>query len=175
LKSGKRNGGLIWIVDPLDGSLNFMRGIPICCVSIGLWQKDLPILGVIYDFQRRELFTGLAGERAFLNGKPIRVSKIKKRADAVLCTGFPVKADFTKRNIVDTVEDIMAFKKVRLLGSAALSLAYVACARADFYREEDIRLWDVAAGLAIVNAAGGRCRFKKDKDLLSIAASNAYL
>lgn len=144
-----------WIVDPLDGSLNFSRGIPLCAVSIALWEGMEPVLGVIYDFFHGELFKGLVGYGAFLNGKLIKVSAVKEKQQAVLATGFPAYSDFSRERLSEMVADIRSYKKVRLFGSAAISLAYVASGRVDCYREDNIKLWDVAAGLAIVKAAGG--------------------
>ena len=154
---GKVNSdGFLWIVDPLDGSLNFSRQIPICCISIALWQNDSPMLGVIFDFNRDELFSGFVGEGAWLNRKPITTSDVEKVSESVLCTGFPVSTDFSREGIERFVTGIRMYKKIRLLGSAALSLAYVACGRADAYWENNIKIWDVAAGMAVVKAAGGR-------------------
>jgi len=144
-----------WIVDPLDGSLNYSRGITLCCISIGLWQGDKPVLGVVYDFNNNEMFSGIVGEEAWLNDHRIRVSTNSKQEDSVLCTGFPVNTDFSPDAIETFVENIRSYKKVRLLGSAALSLAYVASGRADAYYEKNIMIWDIAGGLAIMVAAGG--------------------
>ena len=154
---GKANSdGFRWIIDPLDGSLNFSRQIPICCISIALWQNDSPILGVIYDFNRDELFSGVVGEGAWLNRKPITTSDVGKLSESILCTGFPVSTDFSREGVERFVTAIRTYKKVRLLGSGALSLAYVACGRADAYWENNIKIWDVAAGMAVVKAAGGK-------------------
>jgi len=144
-----------WVVDPLDGSVNFSREIPICCTSIGLWSGDSPLLGVVYDFNRGEIFSGVSNNSSTLDGKRIEVSETSNIEDAVLCTGFPVNTDFSNRNLSDFVQYVSDYKKVRLMGSAALSLAYVACGRVDSYIEEDIMLWDVAAGLALIIGAGG--------------------
>jgi len=170
-------GGYIWIVDPIDGSFNFFRDIPLCCVSIGLWQNKSPVLGAVYDFNRNELFTGIVNEGAWLNGSDITPSNIKKKENAVLCTGFPVNTDFSIDGIGNFVFDIKAYKKVRLLGSAALSLAYVAAGRADAYYEKDIMLWDVAAGIAILSGAGGKIDIKKAQrdNSFHVNASNGYL
>jgi fructose-1,6-bisphosphatase/inositol monophosphatase family enzyme len=149
------DSGLRWIVDPLDGSMNFLRGIPLCCVSVGLWRCNEPLLGVVYDFNRDEIFTGIVGEGAYLNGNKIRVSQVKESRHATLCTGFPAATDFSADALGRFVAKVQDYKKVRLFGSAALSLAYVAAGRVDAYRERDIRIWDVAAGLALVMAAGG--------------------
>ncbi|MCG2775800.1 MAG: inositol monophosphatase [Desulfobacterales bacterium] len=148
--------GLQWIVDPLDGSLNYLHGIPLCCVSVGLWCDAEPLLGVIYDFNREELFTGIVGIGAWLNNDPINVSRTHKLQQSVLCTGFPVATDFSTNALLQFVGQIRQYKKIRLLGSAALSLAYVAAGRADAYFERDIKVWDIAAGLAIVRAGGGK-------------------
>jgi len=94
----------IWIVDPIDGSLNYLRGIPICCISIGLWKDDHPVLGVIYDFNRNEMFSGIVGEGAWLNDQPIAVSQIVEKEKAVLCTGFPFKTNYDE--LAKSVEEI---------------------------------------------------------------------
>lgn len=168
---------LRWIIDPLDGSLNFSRGIPFSCISIGLWKGIEPILGVVYDFNRDEAFSGIVGVGAWLNGNPISASRVADKTKAVLCTGFPAGTDFSKASLSKFIEDIRNFKKVRLLGSAALSLAYVSCGRADFYHENDIKIWDVAGGLALVRAAGGAIQFAPSQDecTLNVSASNSCL
>jgi len=154
--AGTASGDWRWIVDPLDGSLNYLRGMPLCAVAVGLWGGDEPVAGAVYDFNGDAMFTGLVGKGAWLNGTPIRVSVIGERARAVLGTGFPAGTDFSPESLGRFVTRIRDYRKVRLLGSAALSLAYVAAGRLDAYLERDIKLWDVAAGLAIVRAAGGR-------------------
>lgn len=166
-----------WIVDPLDGSLNFSRGIPINCISIALWKGMESVLGLVYDFNRDECFLGLVGEGAWLNGFPIMISEVPEKSKAVLCTGFPVSTDFSRKSLLEFIEHIKDYKKIRLFGSAALSLAYVACGRADAYMENDIKIWDVAAGIALVRAAGGvveYCRTDR-KNTLRVKASNQYL
>jgi myo-inositol-1(or 4)-monophosphatase len=167
-----------WIVDPLDGSLNFSRGLPLCCISIALWQKKSPLLGVIYDFNRNELFSGIVGQGAWLNEQSIQVSTVKEKKNAVLTTGFPIRTDFSKEGILKFTNDIQQYKKVRLLGTAALSLAYVACGRVDAYHEQYIMLWDIAAGCAILQAAGGRFEIKEKEDLfhpIDVLAQNNLL
>lgn len=152
--------GFRWIVDPLDGSLNYSRDIPLSVVSVALWDRDDAVLGVLIDPARQDVYTGLVGDGACLNGAPVSVSRIDAMKDAVLCTGFPVGADFSTEALMGVVQRVQGFKKVRMLGSAALSLAYVACGRAEVYREDEIKLWDVAAGIAIVLSAGGTVRIK---------------
>ncbi len=143
-----------WIVDPLDGSLNYHQGIPFCCISIALFRKTEPVLGLIYDFFHEELFSGIVGDGAWLNGQPIHPSTVNETGSAVLTTGFPAGTDYSLRSLTRFAKNIQQFRKVRLLGSAALSLCYVACGRADAYREDNIMLWDVAAGCSILRAAG---------------------
>jgi myo-inositol-1(or 4)-monophosphatase len=155
----RNDAGRRWIVDPLDGTLNFSRGIPFCAVSIALWDGAVPVLGVVHDLAHGECFTGVVGEGAWRNAAAMRVSAVAEPARAVLCTGFPAQTDHGEAAVRRFVADVATFRKVRCLGSAALSLAYVACGRADVYREDDIALWDVAAGLALVRAAGGGVAF----------------
>lgn len=145
----------MWVVDPLDGTLNFKRGIPVCCVSIGLFQGDEPILGVIYDFNHDDLYEGVVWQGAYLNGEPMSVSEITDRSRAIVTSGFPVLADFSDEGIGEFARRVQTYKKVRFLGSAAMSLAYVACGAVEAYIEDDIMLWDIAAGAALVHAAGG--------------------
>jgi len=159
-----RPSELTWIVDPVDGSLNYSRNLPMCCLSIGLWKNKAPLLGVIYDFNRNELFSGIANGGAWLNGHPISVSTINEKKNSILLTGFPVKTDFSTQRIKNFVDDIQSYKKVRLLGSAALSIAYVAAGRVEAYSENDIMLWDVAGGIPIVLGAGGKINLIQETD-----------
>lgn len=177
LEGNKKNSDYLWIVDPLDGSFNFSRGIPINCISIALWKGMNPLLGVVYDFNQNEIFSGLVGKGAWLNGNQILISKTTEKSRAVLCTGFPVSTDFSKKSLQDFIEAIREYKKIRLLGSAALSLAYVACGRADVYLENDIKIWDVAAGIALVKAAGGMVTYfpTSKENIFRVKASNQYL
>jgi myo-inositol-1(or 4)-monophosphatase len=147
--------GLRWIVDPLDGTMNYFQGIPFCCVSVALWKDDDPVAAAIYDFDRDEMFSAIVGAGAWLNGSMIHVQPAPPDR-AVLCTGFPAATDFAPAVLSRFVEQIRQFRKIRLLGSAALSLAYVAAGRAHAYFERDVRIWDVAGGLTLVRAAGGQ-------------------
>ncbi len=166
-----------WIVDPLDGSMNFSREIPICCISIAFWQDMNPLIGVVYDFNRDELFTGIVGEGAWLNDSPICVSSTENTSNAILATGFPVSSNFSQKNLYKFVNNIKKYKKIRLLGSAALSLAYVSSGRVDIYQENNIKIWDVAAGIAIVRAAGGETQLiqSKVKEIVTVRATNSNL
>jgi len=170
---------LLWIVDPLDGSYNFLHDIPFCCISIALWEgKKKPLLGVIYNFYNNELFYGIVGKGARLNDIKINTSNIKHINKAILCTGFPVNMDYSEKNLAKFINKIMTWGKVRLLGSAGLSLAYVACGRVDAYQEKDIMFWDVAAGISLVKAAGGVVDFvfsDERKLKMRVTATNNYL
>ncbi len=146
---------LHWIVDPLDGTMNFTRGFPMACVSIALWNGMQPVLGVINDIFSKSIFTGIVGEKAFNCEEPIIISQTCEINQAIFATGFPSGRDYSTISLQKFVEKVQCFKKVRMLGSAALMLAQVAAGRFDVYEEEDIYIWDVAAGLAILQAAGG--------------------
>ncbi|MEM0987004.1 MAG: inositol monophosphatase family protein [Pseudomonadota bacterium] len=145
-----------WVVDPLDGSANFQRRIPFCAVAIALMDGDVPVLGVVHDFNHGETFAGGEGVPATLNGAPIRVSDIRETGKAVLISGLPVKANYSAEALGAMAAEFANWKKVRMMGSAAMAAAYVAAGRVDRYTEAGVRLWDVAAGMAIVKAAGGR-------------------
>ncbi|EKO59974.1 inositol monophosphatase family protein [Leptospira kirschneri str. H2] len=152
---------LRWIVDPLDGSLNYTKGIPMCGVSIGLWDAEIPILGVVYDIFRGDLYSGIVGKASWKNQKKIRVSQVRAESDSVLCTGIPVKNDFSTKTLSSFVSEFQKYKKVRLLGSASLSLCMVASGAAEVYKETNIQIWDVAGGIPIVLGAGGSIVFHK--------------
>jgi len=169
-----KNKEYTWIVDPLDGTLNYLRGLPFCCVSVGLWKNNMPILGVVYDFDRNEIFSGITGKGAWLNGSKIRVSDIRKKDKAVLGTGFPVNTEFSVKKLSFFISNIRFYKKVRLLGSAALSIAYIASGRVDAYHEENIMFWDIGGAIPILLGAGGRLEMKKSSKINSfnVHASN---
>ncbi|EAI7420024.1 inositol monophosphatase, partial [Campylobacter jejuni] len=160
---------IYWIVDPLDGSLNFSQDIPICCVSVALYKGNEPILGVVYDFYRDEMFSGLVGIGTWLNNKKISVLNIKKdKKQAVLATGFSTYMNYSRSELEKFITHIQEFKKIRLLGSAALSLAYVACGRVDAYYEKDIAFWDVAAGMALITNSR-LVKFKKNGNKCTVS------
>ncbi len=166
-----------WIVDPLDGSLNYSRNIDLYAVSIGLWKGNEPVLGVVYDFLHDKLFTGIVGQQATCNKKIIKVSNINEKKQGILATGFPVYTSFDKTSLDSFVTNIQDFKKVRLFGSAAISLIHVAKGSIEAYTENNIAIWDVAAGLAIVMAAGGKASFTvgKGPDYLNVYAYNGLI
>ena len=152
--------GLRWIIDPLDGTFNYYKGLDdLCCVSVALWNDNDPVLGVVYKFGTGELFEGGPGGGARLNGQSCRPSQVARPEEACLGTGFPVKSDFSDDRLKENLKYIQTFKKVRLLGSAALMSAYVGAGRLDAYFEKGIFIWDIAAGAAIVAASGGWVSF----------------
>jgi myo-inositol-1(or 4)-monophosphatase len=154
-------GPLTWVIDPLDGTHNYLRGIPHFCVSIALLDKGVPIHAVVFDPLRDELYTASKGDGAYINDRRMRVSKRENLGGAMIATGFPFRQrehlvpqlDMT-RAILGQAEDI------RRSGSAALDLAYVAAGRYDGYFEIGLKPWDMAAGVLLVHEAGGRyCDF----------------
>lgn len=146
-----------WIADPLDGTTNFAHGLPFFCVSLALEAAGQRVLGVLYDPLRDECFAARKGGGATLNGVPTRVSAAASLASALGCTGFPY-------DVMERPEETLRFfapllptmRGVRRLGSAALDLGYVACGRLDLFWEVKLHPWDVAAGILIVEEAGGR-------------------
>jgi myo-inositol-1(or 4)-monophosphatase len=144
-----------WIVDPLDGTINYAHDVPAYCVSIGLWYQGKPVVGVIYDPRLKELFTAATGQGAFLNGEPIHVSNTVELGKALLSTGFPSDWEKQKRNL--RVWELVSqhSRSIRRTGSTALNLAYLACGRYDGYWAYDNWPWDVTAGAVLVQEAGG--------------------
>ena len=146
-----------WFIDPIDGTTNFIHGLPQFAVSIGLCKNRVPILGVIYDPFKNELFTAEAGKGALLNDKKIRVSNLKSIKSAVFGTGIPWRKKDSGGAYIETLRTLMDAKcgSIRRLGSAALDMAYVACGRLDGYWEWNLKPYDIAAGTIIVTEAGG--------------------
>lgn len=144
-----------WVVDPLDGTMNYFRDWSLCCVSIALWQGDHALLGVLYDFNRDELYTAVRGGGAFRNGERLRVSDVRDTGKAVLLTGFPSSADLSDAALGPYFQLIRSFKKVRMIGTAAMAAAFVASGLGDAYGEDEIHLWDIAAGVLLIEEAGG--------------------
>lgn len=153
-----------WYIDPLDGTTNFAHGFPHFAVSMGLEHRpeglapdhDGPIVaGIVYDPMRDEMFTAERGKGAFLNGKPIHVSRIPELGEALVATGFPSRKRHENPNIHFYQEFTLRSHGVRRAGSAALDLAYTACGRVDAYWEFNLNPWDTAAGFLLVEEAGG--------------------
>ena len=154
--SSKTTPNIFWVVDPLDGTANYARNIPICCVSIALISDLKPVLGVIYDFINNDLYEGSTYTKALLNSREISVSKITSPQEGILVTGLPNNTDYSDEAMIKMVKDFQSWRKVRMIGSAAMASIYVAAGKADTYKENGIFLWDIAAGAAIVEAAGGK-------------------
>lgn len=146
-----------WIIDPLDGTTNFIHGAPPVAVSIALVEDNIPVVGVIYEIWLKESFYAWKGSSAFLNGHKIRVSDISLVKDALIATGFPYQNFDRLQGYMNTIDYFFTHTHgVRRMGSAATDLAYVACGRYDGFYEYNLNPWDVAAGALIVRQAGGR-------------------
>ncbi|MDR1418482.1 MAG: inositol monophosphatase [Endomicrobium sp.] len=143
-----------WIIDPLDGTVNFLHGLPIFAISIGLKYKKEIITGVVYSPILNEIFIAERGKGAWLNGKKVKVSQIKENIRSLGVTGVPYS--LRENKILKNFENItVKVQGVRRLGSAALDLAYVACGRFEFFWEQGLKAWDIAAGILLVKEAGG--------------------
>jgi len=148
-----------WIVDPIDGTVNFFYGIPHFCTSIALRENGKIILGCIYDPMADELWTAdTDGSPALLNGQPIAVSTRTKLSDAVAMVGFAKSEESIAHGLPIFTRLVREVKKCRMMGSAALAMAYVATGRVDAYIERQINLWDIAAGIPLIERAGGQLR-----------------
>jgi myo-inositol-1(or 4)-monophosphatase len=175
--SSEKISSTFWVVDPLDGTANYSRNIPICCVSIGLISDLKPVLGVIYDFNNDELYEGSIATKALLNNNEISVSKVENFYDGVLLTGLPNNTDYSDSALLNMVKDFQNWRKVRMIGSAAMASVYVASGKADLYTEKKTYLWDIVAGAAIVNAAGGEALIvNQDENFqVDVYFSNSHL
>jgi myo-inositol-1(or 4)-monophosphatase len=154
--TGENTDGMMWIIDPLDGTVNYVRELGPCSVSIALWRENCPIFGVICEYPSMKLFWGGPTIGAFSDGAPIEVSMNVDSNKGVLCSGFPSRFTFEAKPAQEFLNIAMNFAKVRMLGAASLSLIKVACGAADMYYENEIMIWDIAAGLAILEGAGGK-------------------
>ena len=167
-ESGKSNaelGEIFWVIDPLDGTANYNREIPICCVSIGLVHNMKPIAGIIYDFNNDDLYVGNNEDKtATHNDKEICVSKVNQKTDGILITGLPHNTDYSDEALKKMLNDMQTWKKVRMIGSAAMASCYIASGKGDLYQENGIYFWDIIAGAAIVEAAGGSAKILNMQD-----------
>jgi len=146
-----------WVIDPIDGTTNFTHGFPIVSVSIGLEKSGQLILGGVFDPFRKELFFAERGQGAFLNGRPIHVSKASTLSESLLATGFPYDRKNNPEDYLDMLRVFLTqIQGIRRGGSAAIDLCYVACGRFDGYYEMKLSPWDKAAGMMIVEEAGGK-------------------
>ena len=150
------SGEYHWIIDPLDGTTNFLHGLPIYAISIGLVKNGKPVLGVIYHIVRRECFYAIENDNAYCNNKIIQVSPVPHLSESLLATGFPYYHSSKKDAYLNIIKDFLERSHgIRRLGSAAIDLAYVACGRLEGFFEYNLNPWDVAAGVIIVQQAGG--------------------
>lgn len=153
---GDNSSEFQWIIDPLDGTTNFVHGFPAFCVSIAVLQNGEPVVGAIYDPLRDELFSALREKGAFLNDEPIHVSETDELGKSLLATGFPYANDGTfDLNMQLWVQIYGLTQGLRRAGAAALDLAWTACGRLDGFWELSLKPWDMAAGVLIVREAGG--------------------
>ena len=159
---GGKKAKFTWVIDPLDGTSNYLRGIPHWCVSIALVDNGEPVHGVVFDPLRNELFVASKGSGAVLDDRRLRVAERRDLEGALLCTGFPPRERARARPQLDCLNALLeTAEDVRRTGSAALDLAYVACGRFDGYFEAGVQPWDIAAGVLLVREAGGRvCDFR---------------
>jgi myo-inositol-1(or 4)-monophosphatase len=176
--AGNQSSEWQWIVDPLDGTVNYYYGLPHYCVSIALRRGTELQLGVIYDPQRDELWQTVRGGPTLLNGQSVQVSLRTRLEDAVVSIGFSKNKTTINAGLALLPRYIERVRKCRLMGSAALDLAYVACGRLDAYLEQSVSLWDVAAGQLLLENAGGKIEITQRADTpdkISIRAWNGKI
>lgn len=175
---GRQESEYLFIVDPLDGTFNFIKSLGPCAVSIALWRANKPVFGVVYDLMQKQLVWGGKNFGAYCDDEMIKVSNTANRREASFCTGIPVRFDIDSDSVaLEFWGLVRQFSKVRMFGSAVASLVCVARGAADFYAEQNIMLWDVAAGLAIVEGAGGviQCTPGAYENSLQVYAGNQCL
>ena len=153
--SGNANSEYRWVVDPIDGTVNYFFGMPHACVSIALQHRAQSVVAVIYDPFTDEIWTTTTGQPTRLNGKIVRVSNRSRIEESVIAMGFSKSQDNLDKSLPHLIRLSRRAKKIRIMGSAALELVYVASGRLDAYIERTINLWDVAAGSLLVENAGG--------------------
>lgn len=160
-----QNQEYLWIVDPIDGTINYAQGIPLCCVSIGVMKDGEMLFGAVYNPMMKELFFAEKGQGAYLNDRPIRVSEARPFLKSCLVTGFPYKHP-EQVDIVAIFAEVASLGiPIRRLGSAALDLCWVACGRFDGFWEFSLNAWDIAAGYLIVQEAGGKITDFQDEEM----------
>lgn len=174
------SGAVEWIVDPIDGTVNYFFGIPHYCVSIAARDRvsQKLLVGVIFDPSQNELWTVAEGVPPTLNGKPVSCSSRTEMSESVVTVGFSKSKESLDAGFERYKRISYNVRKTRMLGSAALAMAYIACGRLDAYVEEQISLWDIAAGQMLVEAAGGKVRLEPGKakpGTMFICASNGKI
>lgn len=153
----EENEGFRWVIDPIDGTTNFAHGVPPYAVSIGLQRGDEVVVGVVLDVSRDEIFTAVRDHGLQVNGRPESVSGTEALSESLITTGFPYRSIGHLDLYLEVLSDFMTHARgVRRMGSAAVDLAYVAAGRFDGFYETGLKPWDVAAGLLLVEEAGGR-------------------
>ncbi len=148
-----------WVIDPLDGTTNFLHQMPVFSISIALMHKNMVIIGVVYEINRNECFYAWKNGKAWLNGKQITVSPINNLQESLIASGFPYSQEGKSARHFTILRELQdRTHGIRRLGSAAVDLSYVACGRFEAYYEFNLHIWDVAAGILIVQEAGGTLR-----------------
>ena len=176
--AGNQESDYQWIVDPIDGTVNFFYGIPHYCISIALRHKDELTVGVIYDPSMDDLWTVVKGEKPYLNGKEISVSSRTKLEESILYVGCGKTEDALSTGLERFRRASLRARKMRMMGSAALGMAYIATGRLDAYVESRISLWDIAAGQLLIEATGGKVTLtpkENEPDVWSIVATNGKI
>ena len=152
-----RPTGYTWVIDPIDGTTNFIHRLPCFAISIGLHLNNYPIIGVVNELNQQECFSAIKGEGARVNGKPIHVSEQAIMEDALIATGFPYNDFKQQDNYMNLFKELMQCTQgIRRIGSASVDMCYVACGRFEVFYEYGLKPWDVSAGTLIVEEAGGK-------------------
>ena len=175
---GDQSAEYQWVVDPLDGTVNYFHGIPHFCTSIALRHREEVIVGVIHDPIRDEIWWVTKDAKPTLNGREFRVSRRSQLSEAILSVGLSKTGATIEAGLPLLQDMVHRARKCRLMGSAALDMAYVACGRLDAYIEQGISLWDIAAGWILIENAGGTVEMKPRTDMkekYSIVASNGVI
>ncbi len=155
--ASRNENDYLWIIDPLDGTTNYITGLPIFAISIALLYRGAPLLGIVYDPLHKDLFWAKKGKGAFLNEQPIHVSNKNRLEESLIATGFPFKAKHFLKPYLQAFEDIfLSSVGMRRMGAAAIDLAYVAAGRFEGFWEIGLSPWDIAAGGLLISEAGGR-------------------
>ncbi len=176
--AGDQTSSHQWIVDPIDGTVNFFYGIPHFCISIAKRVHEEIVLGVIYDPMVDELWTIEKGEKPLLNGRPIKVSDRETLAESILFVGCGKDEQALSTGLERFRKGSLKARKMRMMGSAALGMSYIATGRLDAYVESRISLWDIAAGIPMIEATGGKIRLTPHPDhpdVYSIIATNGKI
>jgi myo-inositol-1(or 4)-monophosphatase len=176
--AGNQDSKRQWIVDPIDGTVNFFYGIPHFCISIALRVDGVVVLGVIHDPMVGETWTIEKGGQPMLNGEPVKVSPRTKLEESILFVGCGKDTEALNTGIERFHKASLRARKMRMMGSAALGMAYISCGRLDAYVESTISLWDIAAGQLLVEAAGGKVTLSQKpgkSDSYSIVATNGKI